>query len=139
MNTLTGRLSQTATVRWRWDHVLQAPHRLGFLLAVVVLVASGLWWALVQADRAGAGLGLGYAVSPSLVHAAVMSFGFIPLFFAGFLFTAGPRWLNRPAPTAAQVQPALLAQAGGWLVWLVAAHLHAWCSCSGWFRVSRPI
>ena len=34
---------------------------------------------------------LGYAVSPSLTHAAVMVFGFLPLFFSGFLFTAGPR------------------------------------------------
>ena len=38
--------------RWRWRYVMLAPPRLGFLLAMVVLVASGVWWALVQLDRA---------------------------------------------------------------------------------------
>jgi uncharacterized protein involved in response to NO len=101
--------------------VLLAPHRLGFLLASVMLALVSLWWALVQADRSAA-LGLRYAVAPSLVHAAAMSFGFLPLFFAGFAFTAGPRWLQVPGPAAREVQPALLAQAAGWLLWLAGAH-----------------
>jgi uncharacterized protein involved in response to NO len=108
-----------------------APHRLAFFLAMLVLAASGLWWAAVQLDRAGAGLGLAYAVSPSLVHATVMSFGFIPLFFAGFLFTAGPRWLGVPQPSAREVLPSLLAQALGWLLWLAGAHLHAALAFTG--------
>lgn len=116
---------------WRWGQVLQAPHRLGFLLAMVVLAASGLWWAAVQLDRVGAGLLPGYALSPSLVHAAVMAFGFMPLFFSGFLFTAGPRWLGVAAPGAREVQPPLLAQAGGWLLWLAGAHVHPWLALAG--------
>lgn len=119
------------TPAWRWNHVLQAPHRLAFLLAMVVLAASGLWWAAVQLDRAGAGLGLAYAVSPSTVHAAVMTLGFIPLFFAGFLFTAGPRWLGMPQPSAREVLHSLLAQAGGWLLWLAGAHLHIALALAG--------
>lgn len=110
--------------RWRWSNVMQAPHKLGFLLAMVVLVASGLWWALVQLQRSGAPLPLPYAVSPSLTHAAVMAFGFIPLFFAGFLFTAGPRWLGMPGPSTRDVAPALFAQCAGWLLWLAGAHAH---------------
>ena len=47
-----------------------------------VLVFTGGWWALVQVDRASALLNLSYAVSPSLVHATVMTFGFIPLFLS---------------------------------------------------------
>ena len=31
--------------RWRVRYLMLAPHRLGFFLAMVVLVASGLWWA----------------------------------------------------------------------------------------------
>jgi uncharacterized protein involved in response to NO len=38
--------------RWRVRYLMLAPHRLGFFLAMVVLVASGGWWALVQVDRA---------------------------------------------------------------------------------------
>ena len=54
-----------------------------------------------------------------------MTFGFIPLFFSGFLFTAGPKWLGVAPPEAPQLLLApLLLQAGGWLLWLAGAHLH---------------
>ena len=68
---------------------------------------------------------------PPLVHAAVMVFGFIPLFFSGFLFTAGPKWLGvDPLPPQALRGP-LLAQAVGWLLWLAGAHLHAVVALAG--------
>lgn len=108
--------------RWRWRHVLDSPHRVGFLFAMGVLAASGAWWALVQLDRSGLGARLPYALSPSLVHATVMVFGFMPLFFGGFLFTAGPRWLALPAQPAARLVLPFGAQAGGWLLWLAGAH-----------------
>ena len=111
--------------RWRVGYLLLAPHRLGFSLAMLVLVASGAWWALVQLDRASGVLGLSYALSPSLVHGAVMTFGFIPLFFSGFLFTAAPKWLGVPPLQARQLLGPLLLQAAGWLLWLTGAHLHA--------------
>lgn len=110
--------------RWRVHYLLLAPHRLGFFLAMVVLVASGVWWALVHLDRVSAVMALTYAVSPSLVHGAVMTFGFMPLFFSGFLFTAGPKWLGVPPLNARQLQTPLLLQAAAWLLWLTAAHLH---------------
>ncbi|HAL37864.1 MAG TPA: short-chain dehydrogenase [Polaromonas sp.] len=111
--------------RWHARYLLLAPHRLGFFLAMVVLVASGAWWALVQFDRVSAVLALPYALSPSLVHAAVMTFGFIPLFFSGFLFTAGPKWLGVPPLEVQLLLAPLLLQATGWLLWLTGAHLHA--------------
>lgn len=111
--------------RWSLRLLLWAPHRLGFFLAMVVLFASAAWWVLVQCDRMDwlGGARLAYAVSPSLTHATVMSFGFMPLFFSGFLFTAGPKWLGVPAPTALQLLPALLLQSLGWLLWLAGAHM----------------
>ncbi|MFN4119853.1 NnrS family protein [Acidovorax sp.] len=116
---------------WRWRYVMLAPHRLGFLLAMVVLAASGLWWALVQVDRSTGWLGLPSALAPTMVHSAVMAFGFIPLFFSGFLFTAGPKWLGvEPLPVQALRNP-LLAQAAGWLLWLAGAHLHAFVALAG--------
>ncbi|MEO7954163.1 MAG: NnrS family protein [Polaromonas sp.] len=111
--------------RWRLRYLLLAPHRLGFLLAMQVLVAAGVWWALVQLDRMSAVLGLSYVLSPSLVHGAVMTFGFFPLFFSGFLFTAGPKWLGVKAHDTVRVVPPLLLQATAWLVWLAAAHFSA--------------
>lgn len=107
--------------RWRVRHLALAPHRLGFFLAMLLLVASGLWWALVQADRVSAAVALPYAVAPSLAHAAVMSFGFIPLFFAGFLFTAGPKWLHVEPWSMSRLAAPLLLQAVGWLAWLAGA------------------
>ena len=107
---------------WRLGHLLLAPHRLGFFLAMCLLLASGLWWALVQLDRATGWFGLGYAVSPTLTHAALMSLGFIPLFFAGFLFTAGPNWLKVAKPEARDLALSSGLQAAGWLLWLTGAH-----------------
>lgn len=117
--------------RWRARYLLLAPHRLGFFLAMLLLVSSGAWWALVQLDRVGAGLSLPYALSPSLVHAAVMTFGFIPLFFSGFLFTAGPKWLGVTPPQVRQLMAPLLLQATGWALWLAGAHLHALLAQAG--------
>jgi uncharacterized protein involved in response to NO len=110
--------------RWRTGNLLLAPHRLGFFLAMVVLVVSGNWWALVQIDRVSVSVVLPYTFSPTLAHAAVMTFGFIPLFFSGFLFTAGPKWLGvEPLPTRLLIVPVLM-QACGWLLWLTGIHLH---------------
>jgi uncharacterized protein involved in response to NO len=111
-----------APASWRLNHLLLAPHRLGFFLAMCLLLASGVWWALVQLDRATGWLGLGYALAPTLTHAALMSLGFIPLFFAGFLFTAGPKWLGVPSPEARDLLPSSLLQALGWVLWLAGGH-----------------
>lgn len=118
--------------RWRLQYLMLAPHRLGFFLAMVVLVASGLWWALVQVTRVGDGaLRMHFALSPSVLHASVMVFGFIPLFFSGFLFTAGPKWLGvQPWDTQKLRQPLLL-QAGGWLLWLAGGMLLSYISIVG--------
>lgn len=126
-----GVLRAAAPRGWHWHNLLIAPHRLGFFLAMVVLSASALWWSAVQLDRSGLGLGLSYAVSPSLLHAAVMTFGFMPLFFSGFLFTAGPKWLGVRPPSVAGLAPALIAQAAGWLLWLAGGHVHVALAVAG--------
>jgi uncharacterized protein involved in response to NO len=114
-----------ADPRWHAATLLRAPHRLAFFLAMVVLAVASLWWACVQLDRAGLGLALPYAVPPSLTHSAVMTFGFFPLFFSGFLFTAGPKWLAVRGPNARDIRPPLLCAAMGWLLWLLAGHVGA--------------
>lgn len=118
-------------VGWRLRHITAAPHRLAFFLALVGLLFSSTWWALVQWDRLGWGWGLGYAMSPTLMHSTVMTFGFIPLLFAGFLFTAGPKWLGvRPPGTARLVSPLVL-QSGGWMLWLLGGHLSSILALAG--------
>lgn len=117
--------------RWRTGNLLLAPHRLGFFLAMVILVTAGTWWALVQLDRVSPALSLPYALSPSLVHSAVMTFGFLPLFFSGFLFTAGPKWLGVAPLAPRQLLAPLLLQVTGWLLCLAGAHLHGLTALAG--------
>lgn len=112
-------MKQTTTGAWRVAHIGLAPHRLGFFLGMLVLIASALWWALVQWSRASGALLVAQTMPAVVVHSAVMCFGFFPLFFSGFLFTAGPRWLNVEPLSVRAVAPPLLLQATGWLLWLV--------------------
>lgn len=111
--------SAASDPRWHASLLAHAPHRLSFFLAMLVLMASGIWWALVQVDRSlFASTTLAYAMPAMLTHSVVMCFGFLPLFFAGFLFTAGPKWLNVEPPKMRAIAPPLLLQASGWLLWL---------------------
>ena len=110
---------------WRLQNLLLAPHRLGFALAMAVLASAGVWWALVLVDRSLWPLGLQWTISPTQLHGTVMTFGFMPLFFAGFLFTAGPRWLGVQPLEAAQIRNPLVLQAAGWFIWL-AGGFFAW-------------
>lgn len=104
---------------WRLATVMAAPHRLGFFCAMLVLIAASLWWLLEQLDRyTGGSLGVGTAVPPTVTHGTVMVFGFMPLFFSGFLFTAGPKWLAVPPYTPRQLLMPLGLQAAGWLLWI---------------------
>ncbi len=117
---------QAATVKshWHWAYLVSAPHRLGFFLGLVVLGCASLWWALVQTDRLAGFWQGSFTLSPTLVHASVMVLGFFPLFFAGFLFTAGPKWLGVAPPEARQLVAPLALQSVGWLLWLAGAQWH---------------
>lgn len=110
--------------------LLAAPHRLAFAAGVSALILIALWWAgvglaswLGQAPVAG--------LPTRLSHGLLMSFGFMPFFFAGFLFTAGPRWLDQPSvPVARLVLPLSLLWIGVLLL-LAAAMLPTWHIASG--------
>ena len=116
---------------WRPATLLASPHRLGFFLAAMVLILASLWWLAVQVDRSTGALGLASAVPATLTHAVVMVFGFMPLYFSGFLFTAGPKWLNVPPYQAAQLRAPLGLLAAGWALWLLGAHVHAGLALGG--------
>lgn len=98
---------------------------------MVVLIASSLWWLLVQVDRLSVAVSLPYMVSPTLVHAAAMGLGFMPLFFAGFLFTAAPKWLRVESLDVRILAAPLSLQAAGWLLWLIGTHVHLGWSLGG--------
>lgn len=101
--------------RWRLRHLLLAPHRLAFFLGAVMLGTSALWWTALLLARA-----LQWPVSPvvpaSLIHALLMTLAYMPLFFLGFLYTAGPKWLKLPVVSARSLLPALATLMAGWAV-----------------------
>jgi len=104
--------------------LLAAPHRLYFFLGMLGLAAVSLWW-LAQLLARAAGLPLPLALPPSWLHGWAMANGFLPLFMFGFLFTAGPKWLNVNGPAARPLLlPGVLAAAGPAAA-LVAAHFSA--------------
>lgn len=106
---------------WSWAALLRAPHRLAFFLAMCVLLACSVWWLGTQLARQPWGPTLPLGLPPSVTHATVMSLGFFPMFFAGFLFTAGPKWLGVPAPDARRLLVPLGLQGAGWIAWLAGA------------------
>src|SRR6187431_3002067 len=115
------RASRASAFGWRFEHLFNAPHRLAFTAAAAVLALSGLWWATAVLSSSE-GLAVRWALSPPLAHSVVMTFGFMPLFFTGFLFTAGPRWLSLPPVEARTLLPHLLPMVSGWIVFLLSAH-----------------
>jgi uncharacterized protein involved in response to NO len=120
-------------LRWRLAHLLIAPHRLAFFLGLLVLAASSLWWTLVQAVRATGAAPMEPALPAALVHGALMVFGFFPLFFSGFLFTAGPKWLRVPPWPVRSLLPPWILLALGWLAWLLGAQWHPALALAGTF------
>lgn len=111
------------TPHWRLRHLLLAPHRLAFFLAAVMLATSALWWAALLLARVWQS-----PVSPlvpaPLMHALLMSLAYMPLFFCGFLYTAGPKWLKLPAVSARSLLPALATLMTGWALAWIGMHWH---------------
>lgn len=117
--------------RISWPRGLcSAPHRLLFSAAGVqsTLLASGWAWACIaQAWH----LPLHWATWPGPAHGLGMTLGVFPMFLAGFLFTAGPRWLKVTAPDTRDLVLATSAILGGWtLVW-PGLHLHTPTAAAG--------
>ena len=93
-------------------------------MAALILALSSVWWSFILVSRT-LGITLDWAVPVSTAHALLMTFGFMPIFFVGFLFTAGPKWLAVPAVSARSLLPGLCRMLAGWLGVLVGCHVHA--------------
>lgn len=118
MSSIPITANNATATGWHWRHLLRAPHRLAFAAAMVALIATSTWWALTLAARLGWLPAWPLATSPTLAHGTMMTFGFLPLFFMGFLNTAGPRWLGVKEPVAHQILWPVALQLNGWLLWI---------------------
>lgn len=99
-------------------------------MAALMLVASSIWWGVILVTRA-LGMALFWAVPTAAAHGLLMTMGFMPLFFAGFLFTAGPKWLRLREVTARSLLPALMFMLVGWVIVLIGFHSYAPLACVG--------
>lgn len=107
-----------------------APHRLFFFLGMVGVAAASLWW-LVQLAARAAGAPIAPALPPTWLHGWTMANAFIPFFMFGFLFTAGPKWLNVVPPPTRVLAPAGLTAFAGVLVVLAGGHLSTLLAAAG--------
>lgn len=90
-------------------------------MAALMLAASSIWWG-AQLLLWALGTTTHWAVPASAAHGLLMGMGFMPFFFAGFLFTAGPKWLGLKEVSARSLLPALSAMLLGWIVVLYGFH-----------------
>lgn len=119
-----------AAESWSPRRLLGAPHRLGFAVGAALMSLLALWWLAMLAATA-LDLDPGWAVPPAPAHGLLFTLGFMPAFMAGFLFTAGPRWLALPAVEARGLLAPLLQFAAGWAVVLAGVHAAALLAALG--------
>ncbi|WP_081986678.1 NnrS family protein [Chitinibacter sp. ZOR0017] len=100
--------------------LLIAPHRIGFFCGSVTLLAALFWWLAEMAARS-TGSTLTQASVPMLQHGYLMLYGFFPLFMLGFIYTAGPRWLNVAPPPLARYAPVIAGYAAGSVLFLASS------------------
>lgn len=103
-------------------HLLLAPHRLTFFAGTLMLVLVSLAWTWALGVP-HVGISVVTTLPPTTAHAFIFAAAYMPLFIAGFMYTAGPRWLQVPAPAAAQLRwPVRLHMTGIALLLVGAAH-----------------
>ncbi|MBW7924626.1 MAG: NnrS family protein [Burkholderiaceae bacterium] len=117
--------------RWRFATLLSAPHRLAFFTAMALLAAVSLWWTTVVVLRALGDAPPPFAVPAGSAHALAMGGSFMPMFFAGFLCTVGPRWLQLPAVNGTSLLPLASAWLVGWPVFVAGAQLDPRIAAAG--------
>jgi uncharacterized protein involved in response to NO len=109
---------------WRAAHVLTAPHRLAFIAGAVVMGLAAAWWLGVLWAPSHGSVSSRSALPLAWGHALVMTLGVMPMFFAGFVFTAGPRWLKLPLLTGRVVMWPVVGWLVAWPVFLLGTHLN---------------
>ena len=109
---------------------MAAPHRAAFFAGMLMLVVVSAWWAILLAAPA-LGANVRTTLPPMTVHGFTFAAAFMPLFMTGFLFTAGPRWLDVPAPSARALKWPVLLHVAGVALLVSGALLHSGVTAFG--------
>ena len=124
-----------ANMTWRCSWLLAAPHRLAFFSGAIMMATIALWWTTILLARTN-NMQVVWMMTPSTAHALLMSLGFMPLFFVGFLFTAGPKWLDVPEIPTRALLPLVVLTLLGWVVCLIGLHTFEELGATGLFLVA---
>lgn len=108
---------------WRAARLLESPHRLCFFWAGVSWALSAAWWA-AQLLAIAIGVHWPLTVPLSLAHGLLFTMAAMPLFIAGFVFTAGPKWLKQPPVLARRLRWPVWLYATGWALAVAGFHLN---------------
>lgn len=111
--------------------LLAAPHRLAFFAGASMLAVSACWWLATLAAGYVVDAPVVRAIAPGNAHALLMGCSFMPMFFAGFVCTAAPRWLSLPAVEARSLLAIVAGWLMGWTAFVVGAHLSAIVAAAG--------
>jgi uncharacterized protein involved in response to NO len=115
---------------WRRGLLLAAPHRLAFFSGAVMMAIIALWWTAILLART-TDQQITWNLAPGTAHAMLMSLGFMPLFFVGFLFTAGPKWMAVAELPTRTLLPFVVITLLGWVVCLIGLHTSAALGAAG--------
>lgn len=92
--------------------LFSTPHRAWFLVGLLLLLLSSLYWAL---QLLLPGILPQTVLPPGWVHAWLMLYGFLPILMFGFLMTTFPAWMGQSALTRLDYLGPLAAMTAGWL------------------------
>lgn len=115
---------------WRAALLLTAPHKLCFFWAAAQWAGAALWWAAAQ-GVAAAGTAWPWQLPAGLAHGLWFTLGPLPLFIAGFMFTAGPRWLRLPPVDARGLRLPVALFSAGWPIAVVGFHASLLLAAAG--------
>lgn len=102
---------------WHWRRVIAVPHKLCFFAGAALAACSALWWLAMLSARA-LGRHEAYALPLGLAHGLLMLLAFLPMFFAGFMLTAVPKWLRHGAVSTNCLLGPVSCWLAGWAAFL---------------------
>ncbi len=106
----------------------RTPHRTMFFAGMLTLAAASGWWAVEILGRYAGLFVLPAPTIPGLfAHAWLMVYALFPCFMAGFLYTAGPRWLGTADVPRSLYLTTFIGMVSGVALWLPGIYLgKAW-------------
>ena len=115
---------------WRAARLLDAPHRLCFFWAGLNWAMAATWWA-AHLLATSVGWAWPWRVFPESAHGLWLSLGAMPLFIAGFMLTAGAKWLHRPPVDARELRLPVGIFTFGWMLAVPGFHFEPAIAAAG--------